>query len=255
MISHCLFLTHIQLTGTNVLLPKNTQDTSWGWLWVLKISNKVWVVKQTKSLHGLPSIQAGGTRISWWIEMLVPVANWTTWHSVVGEQACEISHKMDSGMWQDAWQGCFLTLITKNDFRQYCHLGNTAQHCRLMYSCSTFLLASSQYRSTLVWPFPSCRKTRYCLCVRFLPLQYFSVAPAEIRDSNIFVCSPIITLGLHSRSVHPNSTWSRIDVDLSISTLFINFFHMGSIVLLLSSHFDCHPHFLTKITHVFDEGT
>ena len=28
---------------------QNTQDISWGWLWVLKISNKVWVLKQTHS--------------------------------------------------------------------------------------------------------------------------------------------------------------------------------------------------------------
>ena len=37
-----------------------------------------------------------------------------------------------------------------------------------------------------------------------------SVAPAEIRDSNIFVDSSIIiSFGLHSRWVHPKYTWSR----------------------------------------------
>ena len=41
----------------------------------------------------------------------------------------------------------------------------------------------------------------------------FSVAPVEIRDSNIFLCSSIIfSFDLHSRWVHPNCTWSRNEV-------------------------------------------
>ena len=65
-------------------------------------------VQSLKSLFGWSSIQAGGTGISGRIiismltdcfEMLVLGTNWTTWHVVVSQQACEISHKMDSGMW------------------------------------------------------------------------------------------------------------------------------------------------------------
>ena len=34
------------------------------------------------------------------LELLVFGTNWTTWHLVVREQACKISHKMDSSLWQ-----------------------------------------------------------------------------------------------------------------------------------------------------------
>ena len=58
----------------------------------------------------------------------------------------------------------------------------------------------------------------------------FSVAPPEMRDSNIFVCCSImISIGLHSRWVHPKHTWSRNDVGSSRSMLFINFLHNGVI--------------------------
>ena len=48
---------------------------------------------------------------------------------------------------------------------------------------------------------------RQRLCVRFLPPGNFTVAPAEIRDSNILLCcSMIVSFGLHSRWVHPKYT-------------------------------------------------
>ena len=63
--------------------------------------------------------------------------------------------------------------------------------------------------------------------------------PAAIRDSNIFEnSSTIISFGLHSRWVHPKYTWSRNEVGSSRSTFFINFFHMESHILLLSSHIE-----------------
>ena len=50
-----------------------------------------------------------------------------------------------------------------------------------------------------------CHRTMQLLLRSVLPIQtIFSVAPAEIRDSNIFVSSSIIiSSGLHSRWVHP----------------------------------------------------
>ena len=70
---------------------------------------------------------------------------------------------------------------------------------------------------------------RHRLCGRFSHPGNFSVAPREIRDSNIFPNSPIvISFGLHSRRVHPKYTWLRNEVGSSTSALFINFFHMGT---------------------------
>ena len=45
--------------------------------------------------------------------MCVLGTTWTTWHSVVGQQACEISHKMDSGMWQTTSKADFLHSLHK----------------------------------------------------------------------------------------------------------------------------------------------
>ena len=70
-----------------------------------------------KPLPGWSSSQAGRTRRSWRIvtsllthcrKMLVLGTNWTIWYLVVSQQACEISHKMDSGMWQTLGKADFL---------------------------------------------------------------------------------------------------------------------------------------------------
>ena len=96
---------------------------------------KVW-----SPLLAWSSSQAGRTWISWRMmtrmltncfEMLALGTNWTTWHSVVGQQACEISYKMNSGMWQTICRLISYNHHT-NDYRQFCHVGSTAQHCRLV---------------------------------------------------------------------------------------------------------------------------
>ena len=57
----------------------------------------------------------------------------------------------------------------------------------------------------------------------------FSVAPAEIRASNIFVyCSMIVSFGLHSHVQE-------------MIKFFFNFFHMGAFFCSLSSHVDVKP--------------
>ena len=61
-----------------------------------------------------------------------------------------------------------------------------------------------------------------------------SVAPAEIRDSNISqYWSIILSFSLHLRWVHPKYTWSKNDVGSPRSSSFINFFHMGAIFCFL----------------------
>ena len=77
--------------------------------------------------------------------------------------------------------------------------------------------------------FPSRRTTLKFLREVWSHPGNFSVAPAEIRDSNILLYCPIFFLFcLHSRWVHPKKTWSRNDVCPSMSTSFINFFHIGA---------------------------
>ena len=78
----------------------------------------------------------------------------------------------------------------------------------------------------------------------------FSFASTEIRDSNIFsYCSIIVSFGLHSRCVHGQEMmWS------SISTIFINFFHMGAIFCFFPDIFNVIHTYWQKWS-VFDERT
>ena len=76
--------------------------------------------------------------------------------------------------------------------------------------------------------FPCRRTTLQFLREVFSHPGNFSIAPAEIRDSNNYLCcSIIISFNLHSRRVHPKCTWTRNDVASSRST-FIHFFHIGA---------------------------
>ena len=94
------------------------------------------------------------------------------------------------------------------------------------YSYSTFWFASSQCLAMyfFAWPSMSFDHATVFAC-GFFP-GIFQLL--QIRDSKIFLNSSIIVLfGLHSRWVHPKSTWSRNDVGSPRSTNFIIFFHMG----------------------------
>ena len=55
----------------------------------------------------------------------------------------------------------------------------------------------------------------------------FTIAPAEVCDSNMFLYSLKKIL---SRWVNTKYTWSRNEVGSSSSTFFIHFFHMGAIL-------------------------
>ena len=57
-------------------------------------------------------------------------ANWETRQSMVCQQTCKNSHNMDSVFRQTL--GTIDCIHSSHMiFRQYCHVGNTAQHCRL----------------------------------------------------------------------------------------------------------------------------
>ena len=83
-----------------------------------------WSSKQT--LRTGASLRFVWSSLANCLKMLVLDTNWTTWHLVVREQACKISNKMDSDMWQTTSKADFLY-----ECRHYCHVGNTVQRCRL----------------------------------------------------------------------------------------------------------------------------
>ena len=97
---------------------------------------------------------------------------------------------------------------------------SSRERLETLFHCSTFLFASSQYRWT---HFRACPSMSYehatVFSWGFSHNSNFSVAPAEICDSNIFVYS--------SRII--SFTWTRNDVGSSRSTCFSNFFHMEAI--------------------------
>ena len=94
----------------------------------------------TEKLPGCVVLRFGRTRskMRWailWIgkndsgailQSLAPLFGWSS------IQDCKSSRKMDSGMRQTTSKADILHHA--NDFRQYCHVGNTAQHCRPFFS-------------------------------------------------------------------------------------------------------------------------
>ena len=110
-------------TNSSVVLwhGRTCSKMRWAILWTGKQESGA-TLQSFKSWPGWPSIQAGGTRISWRIvrslhtnchEMRVFGTNWATWHFVAGQQACKISHK--NWLWHvtDGSQDWFLTFITQ----------------------------------------------------------------------------------------------------------------------------------------------
>ena len=82
-----------QKCGLNLRHGRTCSKMRWAILWTDKQESGA-ALQSFKSLIGWPSIQAGRTRICWWIvrslltnclEMLVLSTNWKTWHLVVCE--------------------------------------------------------------------------------------------------------------------------------------------------------------------------
>ena len=78
----------------------------------------------------------------------------------------------------DAWQGWFLTFIT-HDFGQYCHVGNTAQHCRLsLFQDSDFAGEFEDSKST----------SRGVLCIfgrrTFVPVRWMCKEQTSVSHSS-----------------------------------------------------------------------
>ena len=138
-----------------------------------------------------------------------------------------------------AFQDDLRTYIGQLILQLFLKLWSSKQDVETVCGCSVFLFASSQCLSTHFWACPSMSQDHATdFAWGFSLPGNFSVAVAEIRDSNISLyCSMMISFSLHSRWVHPKYTWSRSEVGSSRSTFFIKFFHMGAIFCFLSSHF------------------
>ena len=116
--------------------------------------------------------------------------------------------------------------------------------------------ANSHNRSAhfFAWPSMSQDQTTVSACDFSRP-DNVSVAPAEIRGSNLFLASStLLSIDLHSRWVHPKCTWSRNDVGFPRQTSFIHFFHMGTTFCFLPAMF-CRPRLSTRMDLIFDERT
>ena len=69
--------------------------------------------------------------------------------------------------WTRPCDKCLACLISyihhTNDYRQYCHVGNTAQHCLWVYSTTQILLGCSRLQVNLGWNLMHLRKSNICL--------------------------------------------------------------------------------------------
>ena len=107
-------------------------------LWVGKQDDST-TLQSIYSMHRWPSLQRRRIEIRGRIvkymlsncsEMLMLGTNWKTWYSTASEQTCAIDYKMDQSLWQTPESFDFLHSSQKW-IQKYCHLGNTAQQCRL----------------------------------------------------------------------------------------------------------------------------
>ena len=79
----------------------------------------------------IPSFCCCNCKHFWkFLEMLVDGTDWQTRRSLVRKRSCSSSHDMDKSLWQTL--SSFIACVHHtNDQRQYGHVGNTAQHCRM----------------------------------------------------------------------------------------------------------------------------
>ena len=119
------------------------------------------------------------------LEMLVFGTKKHTRHSVVCQQTCKSSHKMDSG---DRRLARLISYIHHtSEYKQYCHVGNTAKQCRLgLFQDSDFAGDLEDSKST----------SGGTLCIfgshTFVPISWMckkqtSVSPQFYRIRNHFV--------------------------------------------------------------------
>ena len=98
--------------------------------------------------------------------------------------------------------------------------------------CSVVLFASSWYLSTHFFAWPSMSQDHDSVSASSFTVAFvsdnFSVAPAEILESNILLLLSTISLLIwHSLWVQPKETWSRNDVGSTKTTFFMRIFQVG----------------------------
>ena len=128
----------------------------------------------------------------------------------------------------------------------------------MVWSCSTFLCAIRSIAQRIFEHVLPCRRTTPRFVREFFCHPgNFSVAHAEIRDSNILYCSMMASFGSHARWVHPKYTWSRNDVGSSyISTFFHqSLSHWSQILLLSSNPSVIHIYWLKQALFTMNEHT
>ena len=98
------------------------------------------VVSSRDAMLGWPSFYRRRKWICWRITycllkncsgMLILGTYWKTRYSVVCEQTCSCGNEIDKSLWQTFGAFDLVTFITQVNYKQYCHVGNTAQKCRI----------------------------------------------------------------------------------------------------------------------------
>ena len=107
-------------------------------LWVGKQDDSA-TLQSIYSMHRWPPLQRGRNKICWRIvkymlsncfEIFLLGTYWTTRYSMFSEQTRTIHNKMDQGLWQRL-NRLISCIHHTNEYKQYCHVGNTAKQCRL----------------------------------------------------------------------------------------------------------------------------
>ena len=244
---------HIQLTGTNVLLPKIHKtppevdfESSRS-----PAKSESWNKPSLQCCAVFPTWQYCRKSLVWWMyEINLSNRLSHAWVLFVTALANLLTDQKTSNLPIRAKYKHFKTLCDHtfdnsptDSSSSFLKWWSSKQRLQTLYKCSVFLFASLQHLSTQFWACASIQDHATVFAWGLSHPGNFSVAPAEIRDSNIFVySSTTISFGLNPRWLYPKYTWSRSDVGSSVSTFFIHVFHVRAIfwffpAILMSSTF------------------
>ena len=149
----------LSVTVDDFKMAGNKQETAPTWKKFLKKKKKTWILTNSHhfltlctldalsgatlqsfaSLFGLSSIQTGGTRVSWRVvrSLLVNCLDMLYLARIGRSDILWSVNKLARSVtkWTRSCDKRLARLISyihhTNDYRQYCHVANTAQHCRL----------------------------------------------------------------------------------------------------------------------------
>ena len=152
---------------------------------------------------------------------------WKARYFMVCEQTC-CGDDMDKSMWQTFGAFDLLHLFHTSEFRQYCHVGNTAQQCRigLIISRFWFCRRPGSFKNNIRWFFVYFWKSNICTnklkASLFCPMLYILEDNEAVIKMIIKGWSPTMRHVSRTHRVALDWLFDRINLDPRFRTRYID---------------------------------